>query len=91
MTELEEQRRRIVTRIRPLKEEDVDPESRVHFERDRVAFRTVLDSTGIAAYCPPILNATKVIGAAIEASGRLPRELRCLLNVRAAAMVGCPF
>lgn len=80
-----------MARIRPLREEEADPGSRVHFERDRTAFNTVLNSTGISAYCPPILNATKVLGAAIEQSGRLPRELRCLLNVRAAAMVGCPF
>ncbi len=78
-------------RIRPLKEKDVSPESQVHFQRDRTLFGTVLNSTGIYAHCPPILHAAKVLGAAIEQSGRLPRELRCLINVKAAALVGCPF
>ena len=78
-------------RIRLLKEDEVAPESRIHFQRDRAAFGTVLNSTGLYAHCPPILDAAKSLGAAVEQSGRLPRQLRCLLNVRAAAMVGCPF
>jgi len=80
-----------MARIRPLKEEDVSPASRVHFQRDRAGFGTILNSTGIYAHCPPILDAAKSLGAAIEQSGRLPRQLRCLLNVKAASLVGCPF
>ena len=80
-----------MARIRPLGEQDVSPESRVHFQRDRAVFGTVLNSTGIYAHCPPILDAAKVLGAAIEQSGRLPRQLRCLINVKAASLVGCPF
>jgi hypothetical protein len=80
-----------MARIRPLREEEVSPESRVHFQRDRVVFGTVLNSTGIYAHCPSILNAAKELGAAVEQSGRLPRQLRCLLNVKAASLVGCPF
>ena len=78
-------------RIRPLGEEDVPAEYRTHFERDRSAFGTVLNSTGFYAYCPPIMEAAKALGTAVERSGKVSRELRCLLNVRAAAMVGCPF
>jgi alkylhydroperoxidase family enzyme len=78
-------------RIRPLKEEDAAAESRVHFQNDRSAFGTALNSTAVYAHCPPILSAAKALGAAVEKSGRLPKQLRCLLNVRAAGMVGCPF
>ena len=78
-------------RIRPLREEEVPPESRSHFQRDRAAFGTVLHTTGLYAHCPPILSAAKALGGAIEQSGRLGHELRCLLNVKAAALVGCPF
>ncbi len=78
-------------RICPLREEEVRAESRIHFQKDRNSFGTVLNSTGVYAYCPPILSAAKALGAAVEQSGRLPKQLRCLLNVRAAGMVGCPF
>ncbi len=80
-----------MTRIRPLTEEEVPPESRVHFQRDRKTFGTALNSTGVYAHCPPILDAGKALGAAIEQSGRLPRQLRCLINIKAASLVGCPF
>ncbi len=80
-----------MTRIRPLTEEEAGPESRHHFAKDRAANGTVMPSTGLHAYCPPILDAVKALGPAIEQSGGLSRELRCLLNVRAASMVGCPF
>ena len=78
-------------RIRPLREEDVSTEYRVHFQRDRSAFGTVLNSTGFYAYCAPIMEAANALGTAVERSGKVSRELRCLLNVRAAGMVGCPF
>ncbi|MBI4483546.1 MAG: hypothetical protein HY652_11745 [Acidobacteria bacterium] len=78
-------------RIRPLREEEAAPESRSHFQRDRSVFGMVLQSTGLYAYCPPILEAAKALGAAMEKSGQLPRMLRCLLSVRAAALTGCPF
>jgi hypothetical protein len=80
-----------MARIHPLREEEVPPESRVHFQRDRAGFGTVLNSTGVYAHCPPILSAAKELGAAIERSGCLSRQLRCLLNIKAASMVGCPF
>ncbi len=77
-------------RIRPLREEEVSSETQIYFQRDQSAFGTVLHSTGIYAHCPPILSAAKALGAAVEQS-RLPKQLRCLLNVKAATMVGCPF
>ncbi len=78
-------------RIRPLTEDEVDPESREYFQRGQASFGTVLQSTGLYAYCPPILAGTRALSTAIERSEQLPRELRCLLNIRAASMVGCPF
>ena len=80
-----------MTRIRPLTEQEVAPEQQVYFRRSRDAFGTVLNSTGVYAHCPPIQEAAQSMGAAMEKSGQLPRQLRCLLNVRAASMVGCPF
>ena len=80
-----------MARIRPLGEEEVPPESRDRFQRNRATYGTVLNSTGTYAYCLPILNGVTALGASIEESGLLSRQLRCLLNVRVATMVGCPF
>ena len=45
-----------MARIRPLKVEEVLPENRGRFESNQAKFGTVLNSTGVYAYCPPILN-----------------------------------
>ena len=80
-----------MARIRPLKEEEVLPENRGRFESNQAKFGTVLNSTGVYAYCPPILNGVTAMGAGIEGSGLLSRQLHCLLNIRVASMVGCAF
>jgi len=48
-------------------------------------------STGIQAYAPAILEASRALGAAPGLSGLLSQELRSLVCLRAALMVGCPF
>jgi len=61
------------------------------FEQERSAFGDVLNTTKVAAHCPPILQATKALGAAIEQSGLLPSALRPLVYLRVATLNGCPF
>ncbi|MBI4298174.1 MAG: hypothetical protein HY666_00220 [Chloroflexi bacterium] len=78
-------------RIHPLKEEEVPSESRAYFERSRLSFGAVLQSTALYAYCPPILEGISLLGTSIERSRKLTRQLRCLINVKVAAIVGCPF
>ena len=80
-----------MARIRPLEEQDVSPDNRERFHKNVAAYGTVLNSTGIYAYCPSIMNGFTALGASIEESGLLSRQLRCLLNVRVATLVGCPF
>ena len=80
-----------MARLRPLQDNEVSEEIQEHFSRDRAGFGTVLNSSGFYAYCPPVMTAARALGQAVEKSGKVPRQLRCLLNVRAAAMVGCPF
>ena len=77
-------------RLRPLKEQEVPEEARVYFQRQESAFGTVLNSTGFSAYFPGMMAAAQGLGAAIE-QGQLPSQLRRLLNVKVASMVGCPF
>ena len=78
-------------RIRPLTEEEAHSASQSHFQGDLDAFGTILPSTGLYAYCPPILDGVKALGAGVEKSKQLSSQLQCLLNIKVAAMVGCPF
>ena len=80
-----------MARIRSLSIDDVPTPSRRHFEGDTTLFGEVLNSTRVYAHCPTILDAAKAMGSGVSRSGHLPEELRCLINVKAAVMVGCPF
>ena len=77
-------------RLRPLKEHEVPEEARVYFQRQEATFGQVLNSTGFSAYFPRMMAAAQELGAAIQ-RGQLPAQLRLLLNVRVASMIGCPF
>ena len=61
------------------------------FARDRKTFGTLLNTTKVYAHCPPILQAVKALGAALEESGRLDPQLRALVCLRVALLNGCPF
>ncbi|MBI4499286.1 MAG: hypothetical protein HY689_15470 [Chloroflexi bacterium] len=78
-------------RIRPLTKDDVAPEVRRLLEQAERAFGQPLASTGIQAYAPPILEASRALGAAPARSGTLPASLRPLVCLRVAQMAGCPF
>ena len=78
-------------RIRPITEKDASPEVQGYLRKDISTFGTVLNSTSVGAYRPSIMIAAKSLGAGIEQSGLLSRELRCLVSIKAAAMIGCPF
>jgi hypothetical protein len=78
-------------RIRPLTKDEVGPELRPAFEQGERNFGAVPGSTGIQAYCPPILEASRALSAAPARSGKLPPLIRFLACLRAAQMAGCPF
>lgn len=78
-------------RIRPLNKDEVSPEVRVALEQAERAFGEPLASSGIQAYCPPILEASRALGAAPARSGTLPAQTRSLVCLRVAQMAGCPF
>ena len=78
-------------RIRALTMDEVAPEIRAIFEKVERYFGAVPASTGIQAYCPPILEASRTLGAAPEKSNKLPALIRSLVCLRAAQMAGCPF
>lgn len=80
-----------MARLRPLTKEEVGPEVRRRLEASEHAFGKPLISSGIQAYTPPILEASQILGGAPARSGTLPAELRSLVSLRVAQMVGCPF
>jgi len=62
----------------------------VRLEAAAKIFGTPLMSSGIPAYCPPILETGQALSAAPALSGTLP-PLRSLVCLRAAQLAGCPF
>jgi hypothetical protein len=78
-------------RIDPLTEADVSPEIRELFAQSTRRLGAVPGGTGLQAYCPPILEASRALGAAPGKSNTLPALIRSLVCLRAAQMAGCLF
>ena len=80
-----------MARITPLTKSEAPEAARPLMEAAERAFGMPSIPAGIQAYCPPILEAGRALGAAPAKSGLLPQELRSLVCVRAAQIVTCPF
>lgn len=80
-----------MARLRPLNKDEAPERVRHLMEGEEHAFGAPLVSTGIRAYAPPILEASRTLGAAPARSGTLPAQLRSLVCLRVAQVVGCPF
>ena len=80
-----------MARLRPLTTNEVSPKVAARLEAAAKVFGAPLISSGIQAYCPPILEASQALGAAPTVSGKLPPQVRSLVCLRAAQIAGCPF
>ncbi len=80
-----------MARLRPLTADESAEPVRHWLEAAERAYGAPLISSGIQAYSPPILEASRFLGGAAGRSGSLPAELRSLVSLRVAQMVGCPF
>ena len=78
-------------RIREIEEDGGDPVLAEVFQKQRELFGDLLNPAKIMAHCPPILRAAQALGAAIDRSGQLPKELLALVYLRVATLNGCPF
>ena len=78
-------------RVSEIEDEDGDPTLKAVFDREREVFGGLLNTTKVMAHCPPILRAAKLLGASIEQSGQLPKDLPPLIYLRVASINGCPF
>jgi hypothetical protein len=78
-------------RIRLVTADEASPLTRSFIERDLAQHGRVMPGTGIYGHAPTIQEGTKALDAGITAAGRISPQLRRLMNVRVAAIVGCPF
>lgn len=81
----------IMARLPFISLDDATPEVRALFEKDRARTGQVLNTTRIGAYRPAIAAAARALGQAVAGSGLIEPQLRCLINVRIAGLVGCEF
>jgi hypothetical protein len=66
-------------RVSEIEEDGGDPTLAAAFAKEREIFGDLLNPTKVMAHCPPILRAAKLLGASIEQSGQLPKELPPLI------------
>jgi hypothetical protein len=78
-------------RVRPLTKDEVAPETQAMLEEGERFFGEPLVPAGVLAYCPPILEASGIIGAAPARSAQLRAQIRSLICLRVAQLVGCRF
>ena len=78
-------------RIRPLTRDQAHPDAQAFYDRDEAAFGLVLNPTKVMAHRPPILAASKQLSRSVSVEAVLPADLRALICVRVATLVGCPF
>ena len=78
-------------RVSEIEDDGGDTTLAAVFEKEREIFGGLLNPTKVMAHCPPILRAAKLLGASIEQSGQLPKELPPLIYLRVASINGCPF
>ena len=74
----------------------IDPAGAPEELRDLLAQQTsqwgaALTPTLVMAHCPPLVRGARGLGIALEKSGQLPPELRDLVSLRVARLIGCPF
>jgi len=80
-----------MARIRPLAIDEVADDIRPVLEAGARWLGEVPISTGIQARSPAILEASRALGDAPAKSGLLDPQLRALVCLRAAEMIGCLF
>jgi alkylhydroperoxidase family enzyme len=78
-------------RLPPVDPADVPPEVREVFGRQTEQWGAPLASTLVLAHCPPLVRASAGLSIGLEKSGQLPAELRDLVCLRVAQLIGCPF
>jgi hypothetical protein len=72
-------------------DEEMPPELHDTVAAQLKAYGVVLNSTRQAAHVPAVALGTGAMSRAFSRSGKVSRRLSLLLNLRVAAIVGCPL
>jgi alkylhydroperoxidase family enzyme len=78
-------------RVPPVDPAEVAPEVREILARQVEQWGAPLAPTLVMAHCPPLVRASAGLSLALEKSGQLPAELRDVVCLRVAQLIGCPF
>ncbi len=78
-------------RVAPIDPAEAPAEVREILARQTEQWGGPLAPTLVMAHCPPLVRASAGLSVALEKSGQLPPELRDLVCLRVAQIVGCPF
>jgi alkylhydroperoxidase family enzyme len=78
-------------RVAPVDPAEAPAEVREILARQTEQWGGPLAPTLVLAHCPPLVRASAGLSVALEKSGQLPAELRDLVCLRVAQLVGCPF
>ena len=78
-------------RIPPIDPEQAPAELRELLTQQTEQWGAPLGPTLTMAHCPPLVRGARGLGIALEKSGQLAPELRDLVSLRVAQLIGCPF
>ena len=78
-------------RISPVDPETAPSEMQEIFARQTEMWGAPLAPTLVMGHCPPLARAAGGLSVALEKSAQLPPELRDLVCLRVAQLIGCPF
>jgi AhpD family alkylhydroperoxidase len=78
-------------RIAALPEEHATPEVRAVYEMVRRKYGAVLDPIAVTAHNAAVLHAYVGFESALRRAAALPDKLEELVNLKVAALLGCPF
>jgi hypothetical protein len=80
-----------MTRVPPVDPAEAAPELVEILAQQVEVYGAPLAPTLVMAHCPPLVRGARGLSIALEKSGRLAPELRDLLSLRVAQLIGCPF
>lgn len=80
-----------MSRVPPLDPAAATGELREWLDQQVAQWGAPLAPTLVMAHCPPLVRGARGLGIALEKSGQLPAELRDLVSLRVAQLIGCPF
>ena len=80
-----------MTRLQAPPIETLSDHTRDVFRAVEARFGRLLDPVAVTALHPEVLDATMAFEVQFERARRLPERLKQLANLKAAALLGCPF